>query len=62
VGKTLLVDVDTSFTAGYGDIQSWSPGAGPNLGERPVHVVLDIDLKKFEALTLDLLTRPAPGH
>jgi inosine-uridine nucleoside N-ribohydrolase len=62
LSKTLLVDVDTSFTAGYGDILSWSPGEGPNLGEKPVQVVLDIDLKKFEALSLDLLTRPAPGR
>ena len=26
---TLLVDVDTSFTAGYGDTLSWSVGSGP---------------------------------
>lgn len=58
--QTLLVDVDTSFTAGYGDSVSFSPGDGPNLGEKPVDVVLDIDVKKFEALSLDLLTRPAP--
>ncbi len=54
---SLLVDVDTSFTAGYGNTLSWSSGEGPNLGERPVDVVLDIDLPKFEALTVDLLTR-----
>ena len=56
----LLVDVDTSFTAGYGDTLSWSSGEGPGLGERTVQVVQDIDLAKFEALTVDLLTRPAP--
>jgi inosine-uridine nucleoside N-ribohydrolase len=55
----LLVDVDTSFTAGYGDTLSWPPGEGPGLGERAVDVVFDIDLKKFEALALDLLSRPA---
>jgi inosine-uridine nucleoside N-ribohydrolase len=53
----LLVDVDTSFTAGYGDTLSWTPGRGPNLGEREVHVIFDIDLARFEALTVDLLTR-----
>ncbi len=57
--QTLLVDIDTSFTAGYGNVLSWSNGEGPGLGERPVDVVLDIDLDKFEALTLDLLCRPA---
>jgi purine nucleosidase len=58
----LLVDVDTSFTAGYGNSLSWSLNEGPNLGERAVEVVQDIDLAKFEALTLDLLTREAPHH
>jgi purine nucleosidase len=60
--EQLLVDVDTSFTAGYGDTLSWSIGDGPGLGERPVQVVLDIDLAKFEALTMDLLGRRARGH
>jgi purine nucleosidase len=58
--QTLLVDVDTSATAGYGNSLSWVPGEGPGLGEQPVDVVLDIDLPKFEALALDLLTRRAP--
>jgi len=35
----LLVDVDTSFTAGYGNILSWSAGEGPGLGEQMVQVV-----------------------
>jgi inosine-uridine nucleoside N-ribohydrolase len=61
-GKLLLVDVDTSFTAGYGDTLSWSIGEGPGLGEQPVQVVLDIDLAKFEALTMDLLSRRASSH
>jgi purine nucleosidase len=59
---TLLVDVDTSFTAGYGNTLSWSVGAGPGLGERDVLVVQDVDVAKFEHLTLDLLSRPTPAH
>jgi purine nucleosidase len=58
----LLVDVDTSFTAGYGDTLSWSIGSGPGLGEREVLVVQDVDVPKFEHLTLDLLSRPTPAH
>ena len=61
-GVELLVDVDTSFTAGYGNTLSWSAGEGPGLGERPVQVVFDIDLPKFEALTMDLLSRRRPSH
>ena len=60
--QQLLVDVDTSFTAGYGNTLSWSAGEGPGLGERPVQVVPDIDLPKFEALTMDLLSRRRPSH
>ena len=60
--EQLLVDVDTSFTAGLGDTLSWPIGEGPGLGERPVQVVLDIDLAKFEGLTVDLLSRRAPRH
>jgi purine nucleosidase len=57
--ESLLVDVDTSFTAGYGNTLSWSIGEGPGLGEQPVNVVFDIDLRKFETLALDLLSHPA---
>jgi purine nucleosidase len=60
--EQLLVDVDTSFTAGYGNTLSWSMSEGPGLGERPVQVVLDIDLAKFEALTMDLLSQRASAH
>jgi inosine-uridine nucleoside N-ribohydrolase len=56
----LLVDVDTSFTAGYGNTLSWAPGSGPGLGERPVLVVQDVDVPRFESLTLELLERPPP--
>jgi inosine-uridine nucleoside N-ribohydrolase len=59
---TLLVDVDTSFTAGYGDTLSWSVGAGPGLGERAALVVQDVDVPKFERMALDLLSRPTPAH
>jgi purine nucleosidase len=58
----LLVDIDTSFTAGYGNTLSWSPGSGPGLGEREVKVVQDVDVPKFERMTLDLLSRPSPTH
>src|SRR5260370_41694971 len=62
LGKQLLVDVDTSFTAGYGDTLSWSIVEGPGLAGKPGEVVLRIDLPKFESLTLDLLTARSPGH
>jgi inosine-uridine nucleoside N-ribohydrolase len=59
---TLAVDVDTSFTASYGDSLSWTPGKGPGLGERSALVVLAADVPRFEHLTLALLTSPAVSH
>lgn len=56
----LLVDVDTSFTAGYGNTLSWSAGEGPGLGEQMVRVVQAIDVARFEALAVDLLGKRAP--
>jgi inosine-uridine nucleoside N-ribohydrolase len=58
--SSLLVDVDTSFTAGYGNTLSWTPGSGPGLGERAVLVVQDVDVPRFEGLALDLLSRAPP--
>jgi purine nucleosidase len=60
--KTLLVDVDTSFTAGYGSTLSWAEGEGPGTGERPVTVVLDADVQKLERLAIGLLKAPTPPH
>jgi len=59
---TLLVDVDTSFSAGYGDTLSWSLDEGPGLGERPVNVIFDVDVSKLERMTLSLLKAPSPTH
>jgi purine nucleosidase len=58
--QTLLVDVDVSPTASYGNTLSWSSGEEPHLGEQPVNVVLDVDVPRFERMTIDLLGRPSP--
>lgn len=60
--KDLLVDADTSFTAGYGSTLSWAVGEGPGLGERPVMVVFDVDVPRFERLAIGLLKAPTPAH
>ncbi|HEY1892112.1 MAG TPA: nucleoside hydrolase [Steroidobacteraceae bacterium] len=58
--KTLLVDVDTSFTANYGAILSWPKGAGPGVGERPVEVVFTVDVPRLNSLVVRLLTAAKP--
>ncbi len=58
--KTLLVDTDTSFTANYGATLSWPVGAGPGMGERPVHVVFTVDVPRLNRLVVRLLTAAEP--
>ena len=58
--QTLQVDVDTSFTANYGDVVSWPAGAGPDLGERPVHVVFEVDVPRLDKLVVRLLSAAKP--
>jgi inosine-uridine nucleoside N-ribohydrolase len=60
--QTLLVDVDTSLTAGNGNTLSWGPKEGPGLGERPVNVVFEVDVSRLEKMTLALLKAPTPPH
>ncbi len=54
--KTLLVDTDTAFTANYGSTLRWPVGSGPDLGQRPVHMVFAVDVPKLDRLVVRLLT------
>jgi purine nucleosidase len=58
--QTLQVDVDTSFTANYGTVLSWPDGAGPDMGERPVHVVFAVDVPKLDRVVVRLLSAAKP--
>jgi purine nucleosidase len=55
--QAMLVDVATSDDAAIGSTLSWPIGRGPGLGERPVEVVEDVDVARFERLTVKLLSR-----
>ena len=55
--ETLLVDIDTTPTASYGNTLSWSQGEAPGLGEQPVQVVFDVDVPRFERMVVQLLQR-----
>jgi inosine-uridine nucleoside N-ribohydrolase len=59
--ETLLVDVATGDGADYGSTLSWPPGRGPGLGERAVEVVQDVDVARFERLTVRLLSAAGAG-
>ncbi len=53
--QTLLEDVATGDGADIGSTLSWPLGRGPGLGERAVEVVQDVDVARFERLTVTLL-------
>jgi inosine-uridine nucleoside N-ribohydrolase len=54
--QTMLVDVATGDGADYGSTLSWPIGRGPGLGERAVEVIQDVDVARFERLTVRLLS------
>jgi purine nucleosidase len=63
VRTTRLVDIDTSFTAGYGNVLSWPVGKGPGMGERPVDVVNRINPARLDQMVVELLSAPSrPGR
>jgi inosine-uridine nucleoside N-ribohydrolase len=51
----MLEDVAAGDGADYGSTLSWPIGRGPGLGEREVEVVQDVDVPRFERLTVKLL-------
>jgi inosine-uridine nucleoside N-ribohydrolase len=58
--ETMLIDVDTSFTAGYGNTLSWHLGRGPGLGEQPTLEVREIDVTRFNNLFVKLMQSSTP--
>ena len=54
--QKMLVDVAAGDGAGYGSTLSWPLGRGPCLGEREVEVIQDVDVPRFERLTVQLLS------
>lgn len=57
--ESLYMDIDISHTAGYGNTLVWVPGSQPGLGERLVHVQMDLDLDKLNKMVIDRLSHPA---
>lgn len=57
--KTLLVDVDTNFTANYGTIESWPSGQAP-IGPSSQYVVFGVDAPQISKLVVRLLSAAEP--
>jgi inosine-uridine nucleoside N-ribohydrolase len=54
-------DVDTSFTAGYGNTLGWDEAHRPGLGEQKVRVVEQVDNARLDRLIISLLQGPTPA-
>jgi purine nucleosidase len=57
--ETLYVDVDTARGPNYGDTLSWTAANRPKGTSQPVHVQVDVDLAKFNAMFVELMKAPA---
>jgi inosine-uridine nucleoside N-ribohydrolase len=58
--EDLFEDVDTSFTAGYGNTLSWDADHAPGLGEQKATVIQTVDVPRLEKLFIDLMRAPTP--
>jgi len=56
--ETLYVDVDIDNGNNYGDTLSWSESNKPKRTVRPVHVWVDLDNKRFDAMFVELMKGP----
>jgi purine nucleosidase len=57
----LYMDIDYSHGPGYGNTLVWVAGSQPGLGEQLVHVLLELNLEKFDKMFIELMTRPTPS-
>ncbi len=55
--KTVYMDVDLSHGPGYGDTLTWTEQLKPQTGVRQVHVQLDLDLRRFQKMFVELMSR-----
>lgn len=59
--ERVYMDVDIDHGAGYANTLTWAEGQNPGLGERLVHLQMNLDAQKFYRLFVDLMKRPTPG-
>ncbi len=55
--KIVYMDVDLSHGPGYGDTLTWTEQLKPQTGVRQVHVHLDLDLRRFQKMFVELMSR-----
>jgi inosine-uridine nucleoside N-ribohydrolase len=59
--RLLYMDMNLDRGAGYGDTLTWSERNKPALDVQLVHAQMDVDMPKFAAMFVKLMTSPTPG-
>lgn len=55
--QELMVDYNTEFGPGYGDMVTWFAPYAPGLGEQPANIVKQVDPQALEALMVELFAK-----
>ena len=58
--EILYMDVDLDRGGEYGNVLTWTARNKPALDVQPVHIQLDLDIRKFDQLFVKLLSAPTP--
>jgi len=58
--ETRFMDMDLDRDAGYGNTLTWTDRDKPKLELQPVEIQMDLDVKKFYKMFVDLLTAATP--
>ena len=56
--QTLYIDIDTARGPNYGDTLSWTAQNRPTYTLQPVHVQMDLDVSRFNAMFIRLMQAP----
>lgn len=59
--KSVYMDVDLDRGYGYGDTVVWTETMKPKLPEQLVQAQMDVNMKKFGAMFVGLMSAPTPG-
>jgi inosine-uridine nucleoside N-ribohydrolase len=59
--RLVYMDVNLDRGSGYGDTLTWSERNKPALDVQPVHAQMDVDMPKFAAFFVRLMTSPTPN-
>jgi len=59
--RQVYMDIDLNRGAGYGDTLTWSERTKPALDLQLVHAQMDVDMPKFGAMFVRLMTAPTPN-